>query len=94
MAVHGLCNCGKEKEGELPLVCCLLDGLSSAFFLWKGRLRMGLDRKMKVLLVGLDTAENVLSLFQGNNPHFNISCGSILETGTMEVAVGFWTSFL
>lgn len=83
-------------EGGLPLVCCLLDGLSYALFLWKGSFRMGFDRKAKVLVAGLGTAENVLL------PGSSISRAIILilmsavavSLGTLEVAVGFWTSFL
>ena len=47
-------------EGGLPLVCCLLGELSCALFLWKGRFRMGLERKVEMLMAALATAENVL----------------------------------
>lgn len=57
---------------------------------------MGFDRKAKVLVAGLGTAENVLL------PGSSISRAIILilmsavavSLGTLEVAVGFWTSFL
>lgn len=80
------------------MVCCLLDGLSSAFFLWTGSFKMGLDRKAKVLVAGLGTAGNVplpgSSISRAIILILISAMAVILETGTMEVAVGFWISFL
>lgn len=45
--------------GGLPVVCCLLVGLSCVVFRWKDGFRTGLDRKVEMLMA---TAENVLSL--------------------------------
>lgn len=75
--------------GGLPLVCCLLVGLSCVLFQWKNRFRMGLDRKVEMLMA---TAENVLHLaarFQGNNPHFTVGHCSTLEKGTQKGVVFF-----
>lgn len=49
-------------EGGLPLIYCLLDELSCVLFLWKEGFRLGLERKVEMLMAALATAENVLLL--------------------------------